>query len=70
MEEWNGGMEWRNGMEEWNGGMEWRNGMEEWNELSKIRFHPDESLFELTLAHGNMGVGGRIRTVRLEPPSE
>ena len=26
--EWNGGMEWWNGMVEWNGGMEWWNGME------------------------------------------
>jgi len=31
MEEWNGRMEWKNGMEEWNGRMEWKNGMEEWN---------------------------------------
>ena len=29
--EWNGGMEWWNGMVEWNGGMEWWNGMVEWN---------------------------------------
>ena len=30
MVEWNGGMEWWNGMVEWNGGMEWLNGMVEW----------------------------------------
>ena len=29
--DWNGGMEWWNGMVEWNGGMEWWNGMVEWN---------------------------------------
>jgi len=34
MVEWNGGMEWRNGMVEWNGEMEWWN--ECWNELFDV----------------------------------
>ena len=34
--EWNGGMEWWNGMVEWNGGMEWWNGIvERWNGIYK-----------------------------------
>jgi len=28
--EWNGGMEWWNGMVEWNGGMEWWKAIVEW----------------------------------------
>ena len=29
--EWNGRMEWQNGMVEWNGRIEWWNGTVEWN---------------------------------------